>query len=262
MQKTNLKTLLSLAVVIIVLGACKPAEKKVTEVFSMDDVVPMKLKGNVKEISFYESPVNPLTYSFDESGKMKSIISKNEDSSVIEKDGSKDSSSTQTTAKAVFVYHYDKNHRLAYIDELTSGIFITSWPEQKKEPFKDTTRLYFNSVGQLIRSSTSPDNEIGPETTYDYDKQGRVIKMRSYTRAVKTEPDRYFLKYNEHGRLIEYIVNDSDDDRYALWKFNLKYTKYDRHGNWIEKMTRKETFKPLTPDTINYLTTRKITYYE
>jgi hypothetical protein len=163
---------------------------------------------------------------------------------------------TDNNGNIITMLHFDAN------DSLFANFFYR-YNENDYEieayRYTSTDSLIYKTVsnydknGKLIESlNYGADEHLTSKTLYQYDNLGNRIESATYN-SDENLLERTINQYNEQGLVIEVNIFNSKDN--SNTKTIYKYEKYDKNGNWIERIEYKD-------DVVVKISERQIEYYE
>jgi YD repeat-containing protein len=223
-----------IAAIAILLSSQKIAD--VGHSYTYDDGDVEMLNGHVKQIVSYPQSIlgsgllDTVTTNFDKKGYQTEAIT---------------ATPLDRRTKESVIYTYDKAGKIS----------------QAKHNGSEVTGIYsYNKDGYTIRVLFTPENPLGEENRYTYDKAGYLTEFDFYENP-KVLDDITKYKYDANHRLIETDQRSAKGQMKLKTTFDYKLVAVDSKNNWIKtKIVTKEVY-PSFSSVKTHQITRKIFYY-
>jgi antitoxin component YwqK of YwqJK toxin-antitoxin module len=214
-----------------------PVQTVTTKARGLSQTETYDLAGRLTDAAIYQEHFNISTsyvFTYDQHGKLHEEIAYDDARTLIYRKlfaYAYDSAGRETAVVAAThdgeFHHaefsiYDKSGNLSEM-ALLNGI--------------ETYRNVFDVLGRLIYSGRFRDGQLFTELQHTYDNSGHLIEIISYS------PDgvvtgRSGSKYDDSGHRIRITTETFQSGVASRW---VTTYEYDRTGNWIKEITRKET---------------------
>ncbi|WP_298139766.1 hypothetical protein [Flavobacterium sp.] len=211
------------------------------------------LKGNVKEVKFYEDEFLKRTIQFNINGFITNYkeFSKNEDADFIECNYNKNGDKTScSNGKIISNYEYDENNNIIketnlsiknldtlgykineYSDHNLVKTITYEFTEKKKKIVSETIYKYDNSRNLVEEVDKTVDGKIYQKIAYKYDsKNNKIEYSRQHPLSSVSGHELYIydsnnnliksLKYNPENKLLHKSVYIYDDNNNKIRKTN------------------------------------------